>query len=578
MEDLNKKLEYFLDISKNLHNLYKSEQEIYTRVNNFQISYLDEYYKHYCENIGPGNLVRIAAIDSIRKGIKVDQNLIDGIIDKLLNGDLEYFNNLIINLTVKDYIHSSINEFKKNQFSKLWNKPWTLFFPLFYSYEKSQQVKEELEKTIVKELISRLGLENYKYTIFDFRGSNHTGGNSLGIAFYPNELKNHKHAYQIGLSFTDKIKAELYTGSEVKSIKVDRKFEVKNFEELGDKLLNIKVEADNLNKELLKTNTMILQNIWLLKTDDEKIHEFFSDNLIAINYDDLNLGDLNSYPSKTDIRNQIKATSKTTNRINLIYNFYKNIEIGDLVILASGNDVILGLAEVSSDYEFSINSKNYKHRRNVKWIKKIPAGQRFKDIKLTKKTLTNYTNNTNAKVILDFLLDKGNPIMSETKIKLPENAKNIIFYGPPGTGKTHFIQKELIPKFQNQTKSDTEYNNDIDINKFSIWQIITASLIKNGRSTVSDLLNDPLMVKRFENSLAKEPRRSLWAELGFHTVSDCENVNVTRRLEPAFFYKYPDSTWEIPENLIDIAKEEVTELLKFHDYPSQNISKHIVQE
>lgn len=148
--------------------------------------------------------------------------------------------------------------------------------------------------------------------------------------------------------------------------------------------------------------------------------------------------------------------------------------------------------------------------------------------------------------------------VTDTNLESMESL-NTIFYGPPGTGKTFYLKQNLFERFTTRAVKQTAEKKLAEVVEVaSMWQVLGAALVDNGESNVTDLMAHPLVVAKMSVSKAKEPRRSIWAELGFHAVSDCENVKVTRRLEPLLFHKNEDSTWKVSEN----AKEAVMDDLK----------------
>ncbi|MGL6298879.1 MAG: AAA family ATPase [Methanobacteriaceae archaeon] len=151
------------------------------------------------------------------------------------------------------------------------------------------------------------------------------------------------------------------------------------------------------------------KNVWLLAPGSNAKYwdEFRDKNVIAIGWGDL--GDLSKYKdNKEHLFSEIERiypkhsetfnapnsnkTSKQTNNVRGLYDFYNVMEIGDIVFIKSGTSTLLGIGVITSDYKFSnesiIEKSNYNHIRNVKWIilKEVNLP---KSINLTIKTLTN---------------------------------------------------------------------------------------------------------------------------------------------------------------------------------------------
>lgn len=188
--------------------------------------------------------------------------------------------------------------------------------------------------------------------------------------------------------------------------------------------------------------------------------EFLSEDEIRIGWD--YLGDLTQYKNKGQIAEKVKEHKGIKNPQNDIlanYEFLNEMNIGDVVIVKKGNNEIIGVGTVTSDYIYDENKTSYKHVRKVEW-EKVGSWFLNGEDKFHQKTLTDITKyhefveeimkivncidvNTPKYTIEDILKDV---FIAQSKIEdiiLNLNyKKNIILQGPPGVGKT-FIAKKL---------------------------------------------------------------------------------------------------------------------------------------
>jgi hypothetical protein len=119
-----------------------------------------------------------------------------------------------------------------------------------------------------------------------------------------------------------------------------------------------------------------------------------------------------------------------------IFDFYKNIKIGDIVLAQDGEN-ILGIGEVKDEYYFNPKD-NFSHQKNVEW-KVFNPKQRNSQGNLT----TVYKIN-DANLINTINLILANPESLNNIIGKMKEPLNQILYGPPGTGKTYStIEKSL---------------------------------------------------------------------------------------------------------------------------------------
>ena len=137
---------------------------------------------------------------------------------------------------------------------------------------------------------------------------------------------------------------------------------------------------------------------------------------------------------------------------------------------------------------------------------------------------------------------------------------NTILYGPPGTGKTYVLKNYYVPMFMSAENSITkdEFLKDV-IQNCSWWQVIALAVIELGKTKVAGIFNHELVqIKaRFSNSTTVAP--TIWGTLQSHTIEECENVNVQRRMPPFIFNKTKNSEWEI---LLSEVEEQAPELLE----------------
>jgi len=184
-------------------------------------------------------------------------------------------------------------------------------------------------------------------------------------------------------------------------------------------------------------------------------------------------GELNQYNSQQEIGDKIgqfKGEGKHSNDSLGLWEFFKVMKPGDVVIAKKGTSSYLGYGIVLTDYLYDFNRKDYHHLRKVSWKSKGEWPEANENIVI--KTLTDITKYPDyiakLKKLLDISESDENEIATTTieekiapysfddalseiflsreslegALDLLEYKKNIILQGPPGTGKT-FIAKRL---------------------------------------------------------------------------------------------------------------------------------------
>ena len=121
--------------------------------------------------------------------------------------------------------------------------------------------------------------------------------------------------------------------------------------------------------------------------------DFKQNNLIAIGWD--KLGDFLQYPDKEAIRQSLQQLEQTdgykTNDTLACYEFAYVMKIGDYVLAKKGLDVIIGFGQITSDYIYDDSRAEYHHVRRVEWLAKGYWKIPDETMKITPKTLTDFT-------------------------------------------------------------------------------------------------------------------------------------------------------------------------------------------
>ena len=198
--------------------------------------------------------------------------------------------------------------------------------------------------------------------------------------------------------------------------------------------------------------------------------EFQENGIIAIGWDEL--GDLRELGTRPSIHEAIRDHWGDANPVMgslACHQFANEMRPGDRVIAKKGRSVLLGIGEITSEYEFHEMRPEFKHVRQVRWEKTGKWPLR-KNRWVTMKTLTDFSENKQW-LMFAFQLMEGagsvpvslpppEPVPSQYTrqealedlflsgaefdhiIDAAERKKNVVLEGPPGVGKT-FIAKRL---------------------------------------------------------------------------------------------------------------------------------------
>jgi len=212
----------------------------------------------------------------------------------------------------------------------------------------------------------------------------------------------------------------------------------------------------------------------------EKWEEMYQDGNAALGWGEI--GDVLAYSGKDEIRKKMKevygGSSSYRNSAHAVWQFAREMKVGDIIFAKKGKTEIVGRGVVESDYIYEESRPDYyPHLRKIKWTHK--GNWILDDKQLAMKTLTDITpyedvvsklkalfeddaqeEEEEAQIIYkpyspeEFLREV---FMSEDQyhmlVSLVRSKKNVILQGAPGVGKT-FVAKRLA--YSMMGEKDTE--------------------------------------------------------------------------------------------------------------------------
>ena len=360
---------------------------------------------------------------------------------------------------------------------------------------------------------------------------------------------------------------EWFDWNDSKSIKHKKSYSLDDYE-IVVRIIEDLIEFDNLIGDRVRAILINdLRKYWIYAPgkNAELWDEFYEQGIMGLGWDEL--GDLNDYSSKEELKTKLQELEKTTgskkNDSTANFEFKDVISIGDVIISKKGRGELLGYGIVTSDYYYDKERTRFQKCRKVNWEKK---GNWKTDHKLALKTLTDITKflpehadyNTYYERLLG-IMGQNNQTKKLEDMNIP---LNIILYGHPGTGKTYRLKNEFFEKFtdKNANQTEEEYLQEL-VSNYSWWEVIAASLYYLKTAKVLNISEHPFLKAKVAVSSNNNVRATLWGTLQAHTIEECEHVNYTNRQAPLIFNKNENSVWEIIEANLESEAPEIIELV-----------------
>ena len=205
----------------------------------------------------------------------------------------------------------------------------------------------------------------------------------------------------------------------------------------------------------------------------EKWDAFYHEGVVALGWS--GIGNLSGYSSKTEIAQKMAEVfsdeSSHKNDALSLWQFYNEMQPGDIILVKRGRKEILGMGTVDSGYYYDDSRGEYPHYRKVNWTDK---GHWKNDNAFAMKALTDVTKYTEfvEKITTKIIEDRPDnpegrdlppepprPLIPpyspddfleevymdesdyETLVSLIRTKKNVILQGAPGVGKTYAAKR-----------------------------------------------------------------------------------------------------------------------------------------
>ena len=244
-----------------------------------------------------------------------------------------------------------------------WNIPWRIFHTFFYNkWTNQKENTQNYLDQIAKDLLQKLELKEYVFHKVDFQGPSNFGTDYCWLALYPNIKNSHKDGYQFFLKIGNNSEVGIVAGHSLKNTKPNQFENITTYLDAVRYFEKVKTEVIKLNKES--------RNYFKFAPGSQasEWEEFYNDGIAAIDYSNINIGDLNKFDDYKQMHLKAGfAEDAISNQAGNLW-FFKTANKGDVVFANKGVNTCLGIGIIESDYYYDENTNGYNHRRKVNWL------------------------------------------------------------------------------------------------------------------------------------------------------------------------------------------------------------------
>lgn len=352
--------QYITEQAKKYKQFADQPATLFKAINEIPLTIVEDIHKEYGDpesNFQPVNLLRAEVARQLMNGVTINENLVEEIKEKIRNKELTYFPHL-----PKAFLDEleAYPTGKRDMFAS-WQKPWSVFHTFFFRGKEKDTIQNYLEQ-IAKDLLFQLDLKDYTHHQVDFQGSTNFGSDICWTALYPVTKVSHKESYQFFVRLSAEPEAGMMAGNSIRDAKSNKLKRVDSYDEALSYLKELKPEIVKLNNES--------RNYFKFAPGSQASEwgRFYTDGFAAINFNNLNLGDLNNYNSREEINEAAgkDSDSQSNNTWNLW--LFKNANIGDVIFASKGVNTCIGIGIIEGNYYFEGADRTFQHRRKVNWI------------------------------------------------------------------------------------------------------------------------------------------------------------------------------------------------------------------
>ena len=158
-------------------------------------------------------------------------------------------------------------------------------------------------------------------------------------------------------------------------------------------------------------------------------------------------------------------------------------------------------------------------------------------------------------------------------VEIDSRPVNQIYYGPPGTGKT-FQMQQLQARYRDTPKAISDHEWLLEMVSDMTWRDVVAA-------TICDISGESVRVPeiaehRFVTAKAgiqgrsRNVRATIWGVLQTHTPRDCPNVGLERRMEPFWFWKNDNGSWQLTMDWEETGGEVTSAIERIREGPGSD--------
>lgn len=356
---MNTRIEYIQELAKKYQVFADNPESLFQALNQLPLEAVQSVYEEYADSekdFQPVNAIRAEIAGMLMAQKPISQETLGVIKQQILDRNISSFK------YVPESVITGLLTYKMDTAQNLfknWQIPWRILFIFFYRDIVKEVTRRYLDE-LCNDLLETFSLkEEYDYHLVDFSGPNNFGSTYCWFALYPAIRRTHQQSYQLFARIGSVIECGIVSGRKLDDDVTDSLIVVSSYSEIINTLKPFVIEVNSLNRNL--------RNYFRFAPGENGSDwDFFrKEGIVGVDYGYRK--DLREVSKQELLKDIEDGDYRNISPVETLWSF-KNANKNDIVFASSNLTSCIAIGLITGEYYYAPESKEYPHRREVRWI------------------------------------------------------------------------------------------------------------------------------------------------------------------------------------------------------------------